>query len=93
MLSTSPEINNKLLSMFLEQFLRVACLHKFIRYQTLDLSRVGHACLPKLVCTNHRPYEFPRQLRFMRYWINHNATVKKKKTGTEDSISVRTQNL
>ena len=27
---------------------------------------------------NHRPYEFSRQHRFMRYWINHNAAVKNK---------------
>ena len=66
--------------MFLEQCLRVACLHKLIGYQTLYLSRVGHACRPKLVCKKRRPYEFPRQHRFMRYWINHNATVKKKQT-------------
>ena len=43
----------------------------------------------------YRPYEFPRQHRFMRYWINHNATVKKQNsaTRTEDSTSVRAQNL
>ena len=27
---------------------------------------------------NHRPYEFSREHRFMRYWINHNAAVKNK---------------
>ena len=83
----SPEINccfkgKAVINSFLEQFLWVICLRKFIRYQTLDLSRVGHACQPKLVCSGHMflftYYEFPRQPKCMRYWINHIATVKTK---------------
>ena len=86
---TSPEIKlnccfkgKAVINSFLEQFLWVICLRKFIRYQTLDLSRVGHACQPKLVCSGHMflftCHEFLRQPKFMRYWINHNATVKTK---------------
>ena len=43
---------------------------------------------------NHRPYEFSRQHRFMRYWINHNAAVKNKTVQPVPMIStsVRAQN-
>ena len=66
------DTKRKLLSILLEQFLWVVCLHKFIRYQTLDLSHVEHAYRPKLVCTN-QPYVLRAVSLFSlpsrNYWV------------------------